>query len=341
MQNRNSIERSANFGYYADILWCCVPLMVMACFYYGPRPLLLMLTGLFTAYVCDCLAAPLHGPNYRPHEPSSEAFAALIVLMMPASVPYGVVIAAVIMAVLIKETFGGEGHYPFHPAAVGVAVAALSWPGEVFRYPAPGTVLPLWDVPDEALSAGMNAALSGGGLPSDTTMNLFTGAVAGPLGTGAILVILACALFLLVRGHLQLSTLLPYLIVCIAVPWLLPQLNDLPAFSLPWEYVRQRVYLEKYIILGGSMLFGGIFLACEPVTQPARLSSRIIYGLLLGVAATVFRYNTVYETGICFALLIVGAFPEWLDRVARRAERMRFRKKEEKRRANRAKPEAI
>ena len=296
MPNRNSIERSANFGYYADILWCCVPLMVMACFYYGPRPLLLMLTGLFTAYVCDCLAAPLHGPNYRPHEPSSEAFAALIVLMMPASVPYGVVIAAVIMAVLIKETFGGEGHYPFHPAAVGVAVAALSWPGEVFRYPAPGTVLPLWDVPDEALSAGMNAALSGGGLPSDTTMNLFTGAVAGPLGTGAILVILACALFLLVRGHLQLSTLLPYLIVCIAVPWLLPQLPDLPAFSLPWEYVRQRVYLEKYIILGGSMLFGGIFLACEPVTQPARLSSRIIYGLLLGVAATVFRYNTVYET---------------------------------------------
>lgn len=331
MPNRNSIERSANFGYYADILWCCVPLMVMACFYYGPRPLLLMLTGLFTAYVCDCLAAPLHGPNYRPHEPSSEAFAALIVLMMPASVPYGVVIAAVIMAVLIKETFGGEGHYPFHPAAVGVAVAALSWPGEVFRYPAPGTVLPLWDVPDEALSAGMNAALSGGGLPSDTTMNLFTGAVAGPLGTGAILVILACALFLLVRGHLQLSTLLPYLIVCIAVPWLLPQLNDLPAFSLPWEYVRQRVYLEKYIILSGTMLFGGIFLASEPVTQPNRHSSRIIYGLALGAFATAMRYFADYETGFCFALLLVNAIPEWLDMVARRTERIKFMRREEQR----------
>mgnify|MGYP005785410315 CR=1 FL=1 len=172
-------------------------------------------------------------------------------------------------------------------------------------------------------------------------MNLLTGSVAGPLGTGAILVILACGLFLLCRGHLQLSTLLPYLIVCIAVPWLLPQLNDLPVLSFPWEYVRQRVYLEKYIILSGSMLFGGIFLACEPVTQPVRLSSRIIYGLLLGVATTAFRYNTVYETGICFALLIVGAFPEWLDRVARRTERMKFMKKEEKRRAQRAKPEAI
>lgn len=335
------IERSANYDYYADILWCCVPLMVMAWFYYGPRPLLLMLVGLFTAYICDCLVTPLHGPQYRSHEPSSEAFAALIVLMMPASVPYGIVVAAVIMAVLLKETFGGEGHYPFHPAAVGMAVAALSWPDQVFRYPVPGTELPLWHVPADTLSAGMNTTLSSGGLPSDTTMNLLTGSVAGSLGTGAILVILACGLFLLCRGHLQLSTLLPYLIVCIAVPWLLPQLNDLPVLSFPWEYVRQRVYLEKYIILSGSMLFGGIFLACEPVTQPVRLSSRIIYGLLLGVATTAFRYNTVYETGICFALLIVGAFPEWLDRVARRTERMKFMKKEEKRRAQRAKPEAI
>lgn len=341
MPNRKPIERSANFAYYADILWCCVPLMVMAWFFYGPRPLLLMLTGLFTAYVCDCLAAPLHGAHYRSHEPSSEAFAALIVLMLPASVPYGVVVTAVIVAVLLKETFGGEGHYPFHPAAVGVAVAVLSWPDTVLRYPVPGTVLPLGAVPQDQLVAGMNAALSGGGLPSDTTMNLFTGSVAGPLGTGAILVILACGLFLLVRGHLQLSTLLPYLAVCILIPWLFPQLNDLPSFSLPWEFVRQRIYLEKYITLGGSMLFGGVFLACEPVTQPVRLSSRIIYGLLLGVATTVFRYNTVYETGICFALIIVGAFPEWLDRVARRTERMKFMKREEKLHGQRAKPKAV
>ena len=49
MPNRNKIERSANYNYYADILWCCVPLMAMAWFFYGPRPILLMLVGLFTA----------------------------------------------------------------------------------------------------------------------------------------------------------------------------------------------------------------------------------------------------------------------------------------------------
>lgn len=334
---RNKIEHSANYGYYADVLWCSVPLLAMAWFFYGPRPILLMLVGLFTAYVCDCLITPLHGSGYRPHEPSSECFAALIVLMMPASVPYFIVVAAVVFAVLIKETFGGEGHYPFHPAAVGMAVAMLSWQGQVLNYPTPGTVLPLWGELDVPLYAGMNETLSGGGLPSATTINLVTGNVQGPLGTGAVLVILACGLFLLCRGHLQLSTVIPYLIVCIAVPWLLPNLNDLPAISAPWEFVRQRIYLEKYIVLSGGMLFGAVFLACEPVTQPNRRTSRIIYGLLLGAVATMFRFNTAYETGICFALLIVGAFPEWLDRVSRRAERVKFMKKEAKRVAKHAK----
>ena len=155
--------------------------------------------------------------------------------------------------------------------------------------------------------------------------------------TGAFAII-CCGLYLLVRGHMQLSTFVPYLAVCVLVPWLLPNLNELPALSAPWEYVRQRIYLEKYILLSGSMLFGGIFLACEPVVQPNRWSSRLIYGLFLGAMATAFRYYSVYETGVCFAVVLAGAFPEWLDRLAQRAERIRFMRKEEKRLAQHREP---
>ena len=155
--------------------------------------------------------------------------------------------------------------------------------------------------------------------------------------TGAFAII-CCGLYLLVRGHMQLSTFVPYLAVCVLVPWLLPNLNELPALSAPWEYVRQRIYLEKYILLSGSMLFGGIFLACEPVVQPNRWSSRLIYGLFLGAMATAFRYYSVYETGVCFAIVLAGAFPEWLDRLAQRAERIRFMRKEEKRLAQHREP---
>ena len=336
---RIKTERSANYGYYSDLLWCTVPLIAMSWYYYGPRPLLLMLAGLLTAYLCDCALAPLHGAGYRSHEPSSECFAALIVLMMPASVSYPIVVAAVIIAVLIKEAFGGEGHYPFHPAAVGMAVAGISWPKNVFTYPVPGTQLPLIGPVNTTLVEGMNATLRAGGLPSASTMNLLTGNVSAGLGTSAALVILACGLFLFVRKRVRLSVLIPFFIFVIGLPWLLPQLNELPAYSLPWTYIRQRVYLEKYVILSGSSLFGSFFLLCEPVTMPDRRMSRIIYGALLGIMTYVFRAYSPYENAVCFALLIVGAVPEWLDLISHRTERIRFMRKEEQRLANAAKPE--
>lgn len=340
MANRIKIERSANYDFYRDMLWCAVPLAGMAWYYYGPRAVLLLLVGLLTAYLCDCALAPLHGPGYRSHEPSSECFAALIVLMMPATVPYAVVVAAVIAAVLVKEAFGGEGHYPFHPAAVGMVVAGISWPDSVFTYPTPGVWLPVWGAAtNTTLVEGMNATLRDGGLPSASTMNLLTGNVTGGMGISAALVVVACGLFLLVRGHGKLSVLIPFFVFCIGLPWLLPQLNELPMFSWPWEYIRQRIYLEKYIVLSGSMLFGGLFLICEPVTMPNRPSSRVLYGAALGIATHAFRVFSPYESAVCFALLIVGAIPEWLDLVSHRTERIRFMRKEERRLAQFTKPE--
>ena len=170
MPKRMKVERSPNYSYYSDILWCSLPLVGMSCYFYGLRPVLLFLAALLTAYLCDCALAPLHGTGYQSHEPSSECFAALIVLMMPASISYPIVIAAVIVAVLVKEAFGGEGHYPFHPAAVGVVVAGISWPKNVFSYPVPGTQLPLFGEVNTTLVEGMNATLRDGGLPSASTM---------------------------------------------------------------------------------------------------------------------------------------------------------------------------
>ena len=223
MPNRKKVERSANYSYYSDLLWCTVPLIGMSWYYYGARPVLLLLAALLTAYLCDCALAPLHGTGYQSHEPSSECFAALIVLLMPASISYPIVISAVIVAVLVKEAFGGEGHYPFHPAAVGVVVAGISWPQDVFSYPIPGTQLPLFGSVNTTLVEGMNATLRDGGLPSASTMNLLTGNVSAAMGTSAALVVMACGLFLLVRGHIKLSVVIPFFICCHRPAVVLPE----------------------------------------------------------------------------------------------------------------------
>ena len=151
------------------------------------------------------------------------------------------------------------------------------------------------------------------------------------MGICASLVIVACGLFLLTRGHLRPAVLIPFFVVCVGLPWLFPQLNELPFFSAPWQFVRQRIYLEKYILLSGTTLFGGLFLACEPVTMPNRTNAQVVYGIILGVAVFFFRNFSPYETPMCFALLIVDAIPEWLDLISHRTERIRFMKKEEQR----------
>ncbi len=99
-----------------------------------PAPAAVLLAALLT-YLCDCALAPLHGTGYQSHEPSSECFAALIALLMPASISYPIVISAVIVAVLVKGGVRRRDYYPFHPAAVGMVVAGVSWPQDVFRTP--------------------------------------------------------------------------------------------------------------------------------------------------------------------------------------------------------------
>ena len=132
--------------YYKHVFWLCVPLLCMACYFYGARPLLLCGIALLTGNLCDRLVALLRHRVYTNKDLSNESFSLIIALLMPATVDIYVLVVAVLAGVLIgKEVFGGYGSYPFNPAAVGYAVAAVSWPEQVVRYPQPYTPLSLWN----------------------------------------------------------------------------------------------------------------------------------------------------------------------------------------------------
>ncbi|MDQ9751079.1 RnfABCDGE type electron transport complex subunit D, partial [Acinetobacter baumannii] len=90
--------------------------------------------------LCDRLVSLLRHRVYRRGDFSNDIFAMLIAMLMPATVEWYILAAAVIIGVLVgKEAFGGYGSYPFHPAAVGYVVAAVCWPDQVCRYPQPYT----------------------------------------------------------------------------------------------------------------------------------------------------------------------------------------------------------
>ena len=301
--------------YYKHICFLCVPLLFVSCYLYGLRPLLLCGFAVLMGNLCDRLISLLRRRVYQAGDYSNESFALVITLLMPATVDWYVLAAAILAGALIgKEVFGGYGSYPFHPAAVGYAVAAVSWPEQVFRYPAPYANIPLWDASGVATSSTISDTLRSGGLINISALSLVLGEYAAPMGTGAAIVLVACGLFLWMQKDVRLSASLSFLITAGLIVFFFPRqlgLTEGTAFTAGLVF---RLRCVRDEMLTGAMLFSAVFLLNEPYTCAHHRLGRILYGVMVGAFTMGFRYFGVYETGVCFAILAVNSISGWLDR---------------------------
>ena len=280
--------------YYLHVCFMTIPLLCMACFLYGLRPLLLCGAALLTGNLCDRLVSLLRRRVYRAGDFSNESFALIIALLMPATVDWYVVIMAVLAGVLIgKEVFGGYGSYPFNPAAVGYAVAAVSWPEQVFRYPQPYTNIPLWDATGVPVSSTISDTLRSGGSLNIGAISLVLGEYAAPMGTGAALILLACGLFLWPVSYTHL------------IAFLFPRQVGVNGVD-----IALRLQCVRDELLTGAMLFSAVFLLNEPYT----LSLIHIFGIPLvkvkaagGLACAQVISQLLQPGGFSGSTLVVAA----------------------------------
>ena len=280
--------------YYRHVCWMAVPLLCMSCYFYGLRPLLLCGAAVITGNLCDRLVSLLRRRVYQSNDLSSESFALL---------------------------FGGYGSYPFHPAAVGYVIAAVSWPEQVFQYPQPYTAIPLWDASAVPVSDTISRTLRSGGILNLSPISLVLGEYAAPMGTGAALVILACGLFLWYQKDTRLSAAVSFLVTSALIAFLFPRQVGLLDTSFAASLL-PRLQCVRDELLTGAMLFSAVFLLNEPYTCAHHRIGRILYGVLVGAATMGFRYFGVYDTGVCFALLTVNSISGWLDRTETRLYRL-------------------
>ena len=141
------------------------PLLALSDLFLRRAPCSNSRTAAFTAMLCDHLVAWLRHRPCDKTENSSIPSALVLVLLLPATVHYYVVVVSVAVAILLgKHAFGGYGHYPFNPAAFGYAVAAVSWPGEVFLYPVPFTTMSVLDTGSATVMESVSHTLRAGGV---------------------------------------------------------------------------------------------------------------------------------------------------------------------------------
>ena len=139
------------------------------------------------------------------------------------------------------------------------------------------------------------------------SLALGLGEYAAPMGTGAALVILACGLFLWTQKDAHMSASISFLVTCAVIAFLFPRQAVLSNILPRLQCVRDE-------LLTGAILFSAVFLINEPYTCVHHRMGRVLYGVLVGVVSMGFRYYGVYETGVCFALLVVNSVSAWIDR---------------------------
>jgi|GEM_PF-107443 len=294
----------------SDVILALVPLLAIALAYYGLRALWVCLVSVITCDASDRLCLLLQKKR-RTGNASAIVTGMIIGLMMPVTVPYYVVVAAGLFAiVVVKHPFGGLGNNVFNPACGGLGFAMLCWRTAMTMYPDPQW-MSSWTANAAVmeLSPSPANAIMGGNLPSYSLDALIVGNFRGPMGTTCVLVILACFSFLLVRRAVSWHIPVSFLVSAALFVFINPNITGAGRLD---AVLLQLCY--------GSTLFAAIFIAGDPVTSPAFPAAKIMFGAGCGLLSMLLRYvgvftGNAFPEGIVFAILIMNMFSGFLDKL--------------------------
>ncbi len=286
-----------------DIVITLLPLICMSIYFYGMRVVVMLAFAMLLSIGMDFVGNLLLGRK-RPEKYDFSAIVTAIIftLMLPATAPYWMIAVGIFLAVFVaKVPFGGFEKNIFNPAAFAAAFMIISWPQYMVQYPAVFADIGLGSAADVLTTNSADYILQMGGAPKITFTDALLGNFSGPMGTTCILVMCACALYLLVRG---------------TISWQLP----LGAFSVVLFFALcfPRVttgWLASvvYELVSGVLFFGIIFMASDPTTTPKTAAGKLMFGLMLGLITMLFRRFGKAECSFVFALLLMNALSEFCD----------------------------
>jgi len=236
-------------------------------------------------------------------------------LSLPWSSPWYVAVVGSVAAIgLGKAAFGGLGCNIFNPAMVGRAFVMLSFARELgaSAYVVVESQLTVvTEATPLSLAKQFAADLAAGRVTAgdavlqieaaESFWALFIGQINGSLGETSALAILLGGVYLLGRR---------------VISWEIPAgmlLVALVAVELS-HLTGQTLLSPMRHLITGSLLFGAVFIATDPVTSPVTRWGKFLYGLGIGFFVVVIRVFSSYPEGLMFAVLLMNATVPLLNR---------------------------
>ena len=240
----------------------------------------------------------------------------LVPLIVPIDLPLWMLAVAVAFGVVIgKEVFGGTGMNILNPA---LTIRAFLF----FAYPTWMSGDKVW-VHGAVERAGTADAISGETILGSYAQNnsvvydywdMFWGIIPGSVGETSKLLILFGALFLIFTKIGSWRIILSTIIGALSMGLIFNAVVDAGWISSSSKFFGlMSVPFWQHLIIG-SILFGAVFMATDPVTAAQTNKGKWIYGFLIGFISIMIRvFNPAYPEGVFLAILLMNVFAPTID----------------------------
>lgn len=277
--------------YMSFAIIALLPSTVSAVLFFGWRVLLMILTSYVAGGIVEVAFAIF---RKREIEEGFLVTGLIFPLVLPPTTPLWVVAVGCAVGVFFgKEVFGGTGRNIFNPALVGRLFITIAFPQIMSAS---------WQKPfsDAITTATPLASFKTAGELTGF-MDLLMGNVAGSIGEVFRLGIIIGGIFLMISKVANWRVPVSYLASVALFSWIghmiLPDLVAPPLFQL----------------FAGSLLFGAMFMATDPVTSPVNHESKYIFGVLCGLVTIIIRSFSGYTEGVMFSIIFMNALTPLID----------------------------
>ena len=259
------------------VIMALLPATAFGIFNFGLSAAIVVVVTTASAVLTEYVYQKLMHKKVTIGDYSAAVTGLLLALNMPPTAPWWMCVLGSVFAILVvKQVFGGLGQNFMNPALGARCFLLISFTGRMttFVYDGVSGATPL-----ALLKAGEEVNI----------MDMFIGNIAGTIGETSVIALLIGAIFLAVKG-----------IIDIKIP--LSYIGTFAAFTLIFGGFDFTYTLAH--LCGGGLILGAFFMATDYVTAPITPNGKLLYGVCLGILTGLFRMFGGSAEGVSYAIII-------------------------------------
>lgn len=283
-------DKSSTRSIMLDVLIALLPASIFGVYNFEWNALLLIVVTVATCVLAEFLYEKLMHKPVTISDMSAAVTGLLLALNLPPSLPWWMaVLGGVFAIIVVKQLFGGLGQNFMNPALGARCFLLISFTGQMTTF-----------VYDGASGATPLSVLKAG--ESVSVMDMLVGNIGGTIGETSVLAILMGAIYLLLKGVIDLRIPGTYIIT----------------FAVFVLVFSGRGFDPTYLaaqLCGGGLMLGAWFMATDYVTSPITKNGQIVFGVLLGVLTGIFRLFGPSAEGVSYAIIFSNLLVPLIERV--------------------------